>query len=374
MSRRVKGNGDGSVFERKDRPGWVYASVAFEGKRKTSRHKTKAAANAWIRQELEKRDSGQLVMGKSPTLAAFLNRWLAESVKPRVRPMTHRGYEQLVRLHLIPQLGRVTLDKLTPDLIEAFQNHELAAGLAPNTVRYSRAVLRSACRQAVRWGYLTRNPVELTDPPKVERFELQPLGQLEARALLTAVAGDRLEALYTVALTMGLRQGEALGLRWQDIDFDAGQLRVRHQLQRVERRLTLVPTKTDRSRRTLALPAATVVSLRAHRQRQARELGALPGPTSFVFTTGKGTPLEARNVVRYFKAMLRKASLPATVRFHDLRHSAATLMLAQGIHPRVVMEVLGHSQISLTMNTYSHVLPETMKDAAERMDAIFATP
>jgi integrase len=369
--RRLKGNGQGSTFERNDRPGWIYAAVSSEGRRKTARFKTKAGANAWIRDELAKRDRGELVMGKSPTVAAFLETWLKNSAKPNIRPMTFRGYEQIVRVHLIPALGTVRLDKLAPLTVQNFQNRMIASGRAPATVRYARAVLRVALRQAVRWGLIARNPVDLVDGPRVARFKIQPLNLEQAQCLLTVVRGDRNEALYTVALTLGLRQGEALGLRWQDIDLVRGRLHVEHQLQRVDHRLSLMPCKTDRSRRELALPAFTLAALSAHRESQTRMLGALAGPTSYVFTSRTGTPLEARNVVRLWKAVLDKAGLPTTMRFHDLRHSAATLLIAQGVHPRTVMEILGHSQIATTMNTYAQVLPETMSDAAERMDAIF---
>ena len=160
-------------------------------------------------------------------------------------------------------------------------------------------------------------------------------------------------------------------MRWQDIDTDRGVLRVEHQLQRVDGQLALVPCKGDRSRRHLKLPAFTLAALSAHRETQARMLGAVPAPSAYVFTSRTGTPLEARNVVRAWKAILGKAELPASMRFHDLRHSAATLLIAQGVHPRTVMEILGHSQISTTMNVYGHVLPETMKDAAARMDSLF---
>jgi integrase len=286
--------------------------------------------------------------------------------------MTYRGYEQLARIHLIPTLGNIRLDKLTPAAIQSFQNHMTESGKAPATVRYARAVLRVALRQAVRWGLIVRNPVDLVDGPRVARFKIQPLDLEQAQRLLTVVGGDRHEALYTVALTLGLRQGEALGLRWQDVDLERGRLHVEHQLQRLDHRLALVPCKTDRSRRELALPAFTLAALSAHREGQARMLGALPAPTSYVFTTRTGTPLEARNVVRAWKGILDKAGLPATMRFHDLRHSAATLLIAQGVHPRTVMEILGHSQIATTMNTYGHVLPETMSDAASRMDALLS--
>jgi integrase len=178
-----------------------------------------------------------------------------------------------------------------------------------------------------------------------------------------------------LALAAGLRQGEALGLHWQDVDLDAGTLRVRVALQRLEGRgLQTVEPKTARSRRSIALPPQVIESLRAHKSRQAQErllAGSRWQDSGFVFTTATGTPLEGSSVTHRFQKLLRRAGLPH-LRFHDLRHACASLLLAQGVHPRVVMETLGHSQISLTMNTYSHVIPALQRDATERMDAILA--
>jgi len=213
---------------------------------------------------------------------------------------------------------------------------------------------------------------DLVDGPRVEGYEIQPFTLGEARVFLDAVRGDRLEALYSVALTMGLRQGEALGLRWEDVDLETGTLHVRHQLQRVAGQLRQVPVKTARSRRTLAIAPSIVGSLREHHRRQVEDrllAGSRWRETGYVFTTSIGTPLEARNVVRSFKAILAWAGLP-DIRFHDLRHSCATLLLVRGVSPRVVMEILGHSQISLTMNTYSHVVPELARDAAVKLDLL----
>jgi integrase len=164
----------------------------------------------------------------------------------------------------------------------------IEAGKAPATVRYARAVLRVALRQAVRWGLIARNPVYLVDGPRVETHEIQPFDLVQAQAFLAAVVNDRLEALWSVALSLGLRQGEALGLRWDDIKLEKAELLVRHQLQRVDRKLVLVPTKTKRGARKLSLPSSIVASLRAHRDRQERQIGALPGPSAFVFTTRLG--------------------------------------------------------------------------------------
>ena len=194
----------------------------------------------------------------------------------------------------------------------------------------------------------------------------------QARAFLEAASGDRLEALYTVALAVGLRQGEALGLRWDDVDLEAGTLTVRHALQRVGGRLRLVEPKTRLSLRNIALPPMVVAALRAHRSRQLQErlwAGSRWQEHDYVFASTIGTPLDGTNVTHRLQAILLTAGLPRQ-RFHDLRHACASLLLALGVHPRVVMETLGHSQISLTMNTYGHVLPSLQRDAADRMDRL----
>jgi integrase len=190
------------------------------------------------------------------------------------------------------------------------------------------------------------------------------------------VRGDRLEALYSVALALGLRQGEALGLRWHDIDLNVGVLRVQHQLQRIDTKLTLVEPKTERSRRTLVLPASIAAGLREHEKRQLAEklwAGSKWVENGLVFTNLVGGPLQARKVIRDFHKALDKAGL-RSIRFHDLRHSCATLLLVQGVSPRVVMDILGHSEIAMTMDTYSHVIPELQREAAAKMESVLSIP
>jgi integrase len=202
------------------------------------------------------------------------------------------------------------------------------------------------------------------------RPEVQVLTPEQAGTFLKAIKEDRLQALYMAALSLGLRQGEALGLRWQDVDIDQRTLRINHALQRVDGEVRLVEPKTIRSRRTLPLPESVIQSLRSHRVRQKEErlkAGEHWQEGGFVFTTTIGTPLDPRNVLREYHAALKRTGLPR-FRFHDLRHSCASLLLAQGVQPRTVMEILGHSQISLTMNTYAHVMPSMMRDAADAMD------
>jgi integrase len=238
-------------------------------------------------------------------------------------------------------------------------------------------VLRKALNQALRWQSVARNVATLVDAPRTSDFSIQPLDVAQAQRLLDAVAGHRLEVLYRLALSLGLRRGEICGLRWEDIDFTQMSLRVAGALQRINGKLEWAAPKTASSVRSVALPPTLLSALRQHAERQAAEreaLGAEWQECGLVFVSERGTPLEPRNVVRHFKAALKQAGLPEQTRFHDLRHSCATLLIAQGVHPRVIMEILGHSQISTTMNTYAHVLPATQREAAAKIDALFPEP
>lgn len=318
------------------------------------------------------RESGTLANAGGTSVGDFLDRWLSDVVQPNVRPWTYKGYEVHVRLHLKPTLGRIPLERLQPIHVQQLLNEKSRAGLKPKSVRYILGTLRGALNQALRWQLIARNPASLVDGPRVEQYEINPMSPEDARRFLTSVRGDRLEALYSVALTMGLRQGEALGLRWQDIDLEMGYLRVTKQLQRVDGKLQLVEPKTKRSRRTLALPPSIAKGLALHFERQAQErriAGQRWIDTGLVFTTPLGTGIEGTSISKQFHKHLERAGLSQR-RFHDLRHSCATLLLVQGVSPRVVMDLLGHSQIGLTMNTYSHVIPDLRRDAAQRMEEL----
>ncbi len=222
---------------------------------------------------------------------------------------------------------------------------------------------------------VARNVATLVDPARHKHQSINPLTPEEARKFLDKIKGNRLEALFSVALAMGLRQGEALGLCWEDVDFEARTLRVEPGLQRLDKKLQLTDLKSDSRRRTLPLPETIVTALRAHRIRQLEEkmlAGDHWQEFGRVFTTTIGTPLDARNVLRKFHKALEDAGLRPQ-RFHDLRHAAASLLLAQGVPPKTVQEILSHSDIRLTMNTYAHVMPAMKRDAADLMDAILAS-
>ena len=363
-----RANGEGSIFQR---PNGSWSGIASlpDGRRKQVYGRSRDEVRRKLSDILHSLEHGTYADARGRTVGDFLDQWLTEVAKPRVRAWTYAGYEVQVRRHLKPSLGRIALERLTPQQVQALLNQKLREGLKPKTVRYLRGTLRTALNEAVRWGLISRNAAALVDGPRVERYPIKPFTPDEARRLLEAIKGDRLEALYSVALTMGLRQGEALGLTWLDIDLKMGYMRISKQLQRIHGSPQLVEPKTERSRRTLAMPLMIADALTRHHERQEQEravAGRQWAEAGLVFTTPIGTPLDGTAVTKGFHELLDRAGLPQR-RFHDLRHSCATLLLVQGVSARVVMDLLGHSQIGLTMNTYSHVIPDLRRDAAQRM-------
>src|SRR5262249_8954793 len=248
------------------------------------------------------------------------------------RPNTYRSYERLVRGHIAPALGKHSLERLSPKHVQTFLNQKAAAGLSPRTVHHLHAVTRNALGRAHKWQLVPRNVAELVDAPTVESGEIEAMSAERAKAILQAFKGNRLEGLVTLTLALGLRQGEALGLRWVDVDLDARALSVRHQVQRTADGWSFVPLKTKRSRRTLPLPSFVVDALGAHRTRQLEDrlgAGARRQDFNLVFPTRVGTPFDGVTVTHRFQARLAAAGLPH-MRFHDLRHGAATLLKAMG--------------------------------------------
>ena len=338
--------------------------------RRTVYGKSSADVERQLRTLLTAKDHGTASTAERQTVAQYLDYWYKESADQRVRYSTGKRYRQIIDQHLTPSLGRIYLDKLGPEQVQALLNAKAKEGQSPRSIQQIRAVLRAALTRAMKWGLVARNVAALVDGPRVPHKAGGYLDASQARQFLEAAQGDRLEALYSVALSLGLRQGEALGLRWQDIDLDHGRLTVANALQRVNGRLELVEVKTNRSRRTVTLPGSVLAGLKEHSERQRfekRAAGEGWREGGYVFTTTIGTPLDDGNLRRAFWKLLEKAELPK-IRFYDLRHSCASLLLAQGVHPRTVMEILGHSNIAVTMNTYSHVFESVHVEAAAAMD------
>ncbi len=318
-----------------------------------------------------KRDAGMAgTAGKPVTVATWLEHWLDTIAARKVRPSTLTRYRQLAAHQLVPGVGHHRLDRLQPEELEALYAKLLDGGAAPASVRQAHRVMSRALKVAMQRGRVARNVASLVDPPTVQHAEIEPLTAAEARRVLAAAVGRRNGARWSVALALGLRQGEALGLTWPALDLEAGTLAVRQALQRQSGRgLVLVPPKSRAGRRTIALPSQLVEALKAHRAvHLAERLAAGPmwEEHRLVFCQPNGRPLDPRSDHRAWRALLDEAGVRGA-RLHDARHTAATMLLQQGVPARVAMEILGHSQISLTLGTYSHVMPELAQDAANRM-------
>lgn len=368
-----RGNGEGSI-SRRGGGGWMgqYTVHAAGGKkRRTVYGKTRAEVAKKLARALADREDGLVFDAGGQTVGEYLDRWLADSVKGSVRPKTFESYEWLVRKHIAPALGRIKLASLNAAHLQGLYRSKLDAGLSARTVRYVHAVMHRALKQALRWGLVPRNVSEAVDPPKLQRKEIKPLSRGEARRLLEAARDNRLEALYVLAVHCGLRQGELLGLRWEDIDLEAATLQVRRVLTTAKEGPKFTAPKTARSRRTIMLNRQAVEALRRHHDRQFEESTQFADEWQdygLVFATTAGTPINPRNLTgRSFKPLLKQADLP-DIRFHDLRHTCATLLLSSGVHPKLVQELLGHATIAITLDTYSHVLPGMGDQAANAME------
>jgi integrase len=375
-----RGNGEGSIYRRNDGR-WV-GEMTIEGrKRKFVYGKTRREVQEKLQAALQEKQQGIVLTGTArQTLEQFLADWLENSQKQSVRARTYERYEEIVRLHIAPVLGRHRLQKLSAQHVQAFYTKKLNEGISASTVEMFHNVLHKALDTAVRWGLIPRNVCDLVSPPHAEGFEIKPLTVEQAHQLLAAAHGHRLEALFALAIATGMRRGELLALKWQDINFLTGTLQVRRILTRVPTKMpgkgyVESEPKTQKSRRSVVVAPFVLEALKQHRIHQL-EAKLKAGPAwqdyDYVFCTSIGTHLNpSKDVLDQLKVLLKKAGLP-DIRFHDLRHSTATLLLSEGVHPKVVQELLGHSNISMTMDVYSHVLPSMQQDAIGRLNSTLA--
>ena len=317
-------------------------------------------------------DDGLPVIDERQTVEHYLNWWLAEVLPGSVKDSTADGYRWILERYVVPSIGRVRLAQLAPAQVQSMLRELEKRGLSVATRRQVRAILRRALGHAERWELVHRNAAALVEAPRKEGAHISDALNLdEAKALLAAARGSHLEALITVALAIGLRKGEALALRWDDVDLDASMLTVTGTLKRrVGVGLFVDTPKTERGRRTIPLPQAVVASLRQHRARQSEmrlSAGPLWDDRGFVFTTPLGTPLDPRNITREFHAITVAAGLGRR-RFHALRHSAATLMLSLGVPLEVISATLGHAGYAITADVYAQVRKELQRSAADALD------
>jgi integrase len=331
--------------------------------------------------EIAARANGRTLPNERLTVAGYLTCWLQEQAAlGRLRATTRKNYESYVRLHLIPGVGDLSLAKLTPRQVQDFIIDRLAKGCSPRTVSYLRGLLRTALEQALRQRLVTENVAKLVQVPQVTTTEVVPFSEEEAKAFVTGIHGDDWEALYLLVLMTGLRQGEALGLRWQDIDFESKEIHIRNQLQRPDRKFQLVPPKTEKSKDKIPLPPMAGTAVLAHRDRQrlkrtrAEKAGETWGNEwDLVFTRDLGEPLHGGVVTHTFQKRLKELGLPHK-RFHDLRHSYASLLATQGHDLFAIKEMLRHSEVSLTANLYAHMLKSRRQEIAAGIDSFFSAP
>ncbi len=358
MARGRRGNREGSICKIKDGR-WLAQVTMPDGHRRRWYDRTRDGAHGKLLAALA--EVGRGVVSTAPaelTVAEYLANWL-EDVRSTLRPSAWGAYERHIRNHAIPTIGRKRLVRLDPTDLRALYRRLLDAGLSPTTVRHVHGVLRRALGQAQRDGLVGRNVAGLVTAPRRAETGMQVLDGAQVRTLLAAASGDRLEALYALAVTTGMRRGELLALRWDDVQLDARLVAVRG-------------TKTAGSRRQVALTGLAVDALRRRRAAADIEAGIVGNPGGYVFTSTRGTPIQPSNLLRRsFAPLLERAGLPH-IRFHDLRHTAATLMLGRGVHPKIVSEMLGHATIAITLDTYSHVLPTMQAGAAAKLDALLS--
>jgi integrase len=356
--RRLRG--EGTIVHRKDGRFVARVEIApLNGKRRQRFAYARTRQDAIValerlRAQVAKDGAAKANPG---TVGAFFTRWLEQSVKPRVRVSTYKWYEQAYRVHIKPYWHDTPLERIDHHALADLYHTLEQEGVSPRGRQRIHATLRRAFGQAERWDLIDKNPTRLVDAPRYRAPQIHALTLDQIGAFLAACRDDRLEALYTLAVYCGLRQGELFGLQWDDLDLAAGELRVRRTISDSSGKLEAVEPKTRGSRRVIVLPKPVLSALVAHRKKSHSPL--------WVFTDSEGNLLRRSNLERRsFFPLLERAGLPR-IRFHDLRHSAATMLLSMGVHPKVVAEMLGHARVTMTMDVYAHVLPSMQRGAID---------
>jgi integrase len=375
-----RANGESSIYKATDGRwhGWVSVGLRPDGKR-DRRHvtgKNRPVVVEKVRSLERARDAGTIAAARIPTVAEWFDHWLTNIAPRRVRARTLESYEATVRLHITPTLGAYRLDRLQPEHLEQLYTNMDSRGLSSATALRAHRIVARALKVAHQRGRVNRNVALLVDAPSIKRSQIaQALTLEEAQAVLRAAAKGRNAARWSVALALGLRQSEALGLQWCDIDLLKNTLTVRRTQHRVKGvGIVYEDPKTERSRRTLALPGILIGQLHQHKAIQNGErmlAGSEWRDDDLVFAREDGKPIDKKRDYDDWCELLERAGV-RHVRLHDGRHTAATLLLSEGVHPRVVMELLGHSQMRTTTDIYSHVMPALAQEAADRMSALLS--
>lgn len=370
MTKR-RGRGEGAIYKKAENLWCAQLSTGYDGnatrKRRYVYGKTKTEVQKKLAELQSAFAAGSLADPKRMRLVEFINHWLEDVARPTIRISTHARYKVLLKVHLLPHLGGIQISSLEPSHIQNLYKKLEETGASPRTREFVHAVLRKALDQAMKWGYVQRNVCDMVARPRVPKKAMRCWNREEANQFLVFAETRRYYGLYVLALTTGLRQGELFGLRWEDIDFESSSLSVVRTINQVDSKMIIGEPKTAKGRRRVELPEIAIRALKKHREKMLAE----GNHKDWIFCTAKGDPIK-KNSFRNssFLPLLKASGLPK-IRFHDLRHTAATLLLSQGVHPKVVQERLGHAQISITLDIYSHVLPSMQKEAAAKLDILF---
>lgn len=334
---------------------------------------TKKDAEKRLAELLHQLDTGSFMKPDKTTVADFLQRWLQDYCKPNLSPRGYERYESVSRVHLIPALGHVPLTALKPEHLQRLYTAKLNSGLAARTVRYQHVILHKALETAMKWGLVARNVADGVDVPRARQTEIQTWDESEVACFLEAAKGSPYYALFYTNLFTGMRRSELLALRWQDIDFLYGQVSVSRGLHHlVDGSYVFTQPKSVKSRRTISLTPSTSLLLQEHKAKKEfdhRMLGILSQDSDLVFSTPDGKPLRPNTVSRAWATLAARCGVKV-ISFHAGRHTHASLLLRQNVHPKIVQERLGHSSIAVTLDTYSHVAPGLQEAAAQKFDDI----
>lgn len=348
-------------------------STGSRSRRRYAFHGTKREAESELTRRIHEFETGQYMERDRLLVKEYLLRWLSDYAVPRTATRTHQRYQEIIEKHLNPALGNHKLTALRPLHIQSYYTKAMDSGrldgkggLSARTVLHHHRVLSEALKQAVKWQLLIRNPADAVQAPRPVSIEMQVLSEDESADLLLAAENTILYLPVLLALTTGMRRGEVLGLRWQDVGLDAEKLVVQQSLEEIRGGLNFKRPKTEKSRRTLPLPALVASELRRHLEAQketAKDLGAMYQDNGLVFCREDGRPWSPGGFSREFAELVRVTKIPK-VRFHDLRHTHATQLFGQNVHPKMVSERLGHSTVGITLNTYTHVIPGMQEEVS----------
>jgi integrase len=362
MARRRRASGEGSVYWIGKKGLWAGQITLPDGTRKFKYSKSQGTVKEWLLTARSELRRGILPKNDTITVSEYTKNYLETVGKNTLRPSTQEMYWSYINVHINPSLGKIKLKDLGPHHLQTFYSRKIEEGLSKRTVQILHATMRRILNQAVSWGMLPRNVCSLVSAPRPTKRAPTFYTKEQLTTFLASVREHRWYLIYLLLVYGGFREGEVLGIHVEDVDLANRVINVRHAVITLKGGLVIAEPKTESSKRAVTLPKVAYEELKKHIQQLERKQG-------LVFTTSSGKPISPRNLIRHFKEAINAVGLP-DIRIHDLRHSHASLLLASGVNPKVVQERLGHASITLTLTTYSHVIPSLQEEAAKRLDLI----